>query len=86
MPAKSVRNLIITLVILAAGIKLIAFIAQSSIPAGLSVPEGLKNSIEGVSTLVILGIAVLVLILIPVYLSKRSGEKKTARAADNGQS
>jgi len=78
MPAKDVRNLIITLVILAIGIKFVAFF-MSRTAAGSTLPSitaELPASFENLSNLVIIGIIVLVIILIPIYLGKRSEEKK----------
>jgi hypothetical protein len=85
MAAKDVRNLILTLVILALGIKAIAFVSQTytataasaAAASGLDVTS-LVSAVSSLSNLIIIGLAVLVIILIPVWLSKRSGEKKLA--------
>lgn len=83
MPAKDVRNLILGLIILAAGVFFITriakgFIGSQTVP-GLSTE--LTGSLDSISTLFLMGVGVIVIILIPVYLSKRSGDKKAKMQA-----
>lgn len=80
MRAKDVRNLIITLVIVAIGIKLILFISSyyvnkygSQDIAGFG---DLVNGFTGLGDLAMYGLILLAIILIPYYFSKRSQEKK----------
>lgn len=77
MASKDVRKLIITLVILAIGIKLITAVA-GSFTSGTTLPavRGVSSGLSSISDLTIIGITFLIIILIPVYLSKRSKEKK----------
>lgn len=74
--SKDIRNLIITLVILAAGIWIMLRIAGGfigTIPSGFG---GIGSSLESIGTILTLGIAVLIVILIILYFAKRSDEKK----------
>lgn len=76
MKAKDIRNLIITLLIIAGGVKLIMIITNNAIKnysvGGL---ESIINMLTGVGDLIIYGVVFLAIILIPIYLGKRSGEK-----------
>lgn len=74
--SKDIRNLIITLIILAAGIWILIRIARAYIGAIPSAFSEIGNSLEGMGTLITLGIAFLVVILVIVYFAKRSDEKK----------
>jgi hypothetical protein len=84
MAAKDVRNLIITLIILAVGIKLIVLISQTYTKTAASAADltgvanftGIVDAINSLSDLIVLGLGILIIILIPVYLSKRSNERK----------
>ena len=78
MKSRDVRNLIITLIILAIGIKLITLISASSISnvPGVESISNVVKSFTGLGDLSLYGIAFLVILLIPYYLSKRSQEKK----------
>ena len=78
MGSKSIRNLIIALVIILIGIRIILFVfnsylSQYSIAGSLS---ELIGAVEGMSTLLTYGLIVLIIIAIPFYLSKRSKEKE----------
>jgi hypothetical protein len=77
MSAKSFRNLIITLIILVIGITVLQHIAKgftSNLPnaQGITIMPAIQNLVN----MVTIGLAVIIVILIPVYLSKRSNEKK----------
>ena len=78
MKSRDVRNLIITLIILAIGIKLITLISASSISniPGIESVSKVVESFKGLGDLSLYGIAFLVILLIPYYFSKRSKEKK----------
>ncbi len=74
MESKKIRDFILTLVVLIVGIKLLVVIGLSYISdVGFS---GLTGSMETMSNLFIIGLAFLIIILVPFYLSKRSDEKK----------
>jgi len=77
MGSKEFKKGIITLVILAIGIKLITLIGKGFI-SNTQLPNiNLSgNSIESLGNLLIIGIIIIIVILIPFYLSKRSEEKK----------
>ncbi|MBI4154202.1 hypothetical protein HY501_02610 [Candidatus Woesearchaeota archaeon] len=78
MAAKDVRNLILALIILIIGIFLLTRIGKN-FTSNLALPSSVPNIvtvIDSVSTLLTLGLGVLVIILMPFYLSKRSQEKK----------
>ena len=74
MESKKIRDLILTLVVLIVGIKLLVVIGLSYISdVGFS---GLTSSMESMSDILIIGLAFMIIILVPFYLSKRSEEKK----------
>ena len=78
MKAKDARNLIVTLIVLAIGVKLITWISAnyiSKVPGagGLS---STVNSFLGLGDLSLYAIAIVVILLIPYYLSKRSKERQ----------
>jgi flagellar biogenesis protein FliO len=78
MAAKDVRNLILAIIILIIGIFVLTRIGKGFM-ANIKLPSTAPDiiaSIEGMSTVLILGLGIIVIILIPIYLSKRSGEKK----------
>ena len=78
---KSVRNLIITLVILLLGVNLLTKISQGFI-SSQSIPDTAKallGSVDSMMTLVNVGLIIIIIILIPVYLSKRSEQNKTGQ-------
>ena len=74
MESKKIRDLILTLVVLVVGIKLLVVIGLSYISdVGFS---ELTSSMETMSNVFIIGLAFLIIILVPFYLSKRSEEKR----------
>lgn len=76
MKAKDVRNLIITLVVVIVGVKIIVMISNRYInQANVAGFSGLIKGFTGLGDLVIYGIAIIAILLIPYYFSKRSGEK-----------
>lgn len=76
MKAKDVRNLIISLVIAAIGIKLIAIISGRYISAaGATGFSELVSAFIGLGDLALYGLIVIAILLVPYYLSKRSKEK-----------
>jgi len=76
MKAKDIRNLTITLVVLIVGIKLIVMISNRYInQAGVAGFSDLIKGFTGMGDLLIYGLAIIVILLIPYYISKRSGEK-----------
>jgi len=78
MEAKDARNLIITLFIVAIGIKLIATISGRYISSagGAGTFSSLVAAFLGLGDLAMYGLIVLAILIIPYYLSKRSQEKK----------
>ena len=74
MKSRDARNLIITLVVIAVGIKLITYISGRYIGQAGAVAD-LVASFTGLGDLVLYGVIILAVILVPVYLSKRSQEK-----------
>jgi len=84
MGSKSIRNLIIALVVLLIGIRAVIFIfnsylSQFTVAGSLT---GIVGAVEGMSTLLTYGILALIVIAIPFYLSKRSKEKESKRAIE----
>ena len=79
MTAKDVRKLIITLIILVIGINILGYMANNYIPKIPNTISGtatdISPALNTLTTVISLGLGVLVLILIPVYFSKRSEEK-----------
>ncbi len=78
--SKDIRNLIISLIILAVGIWFLIRIAKAYIGAVPSGFEEIANSLDSVGTLITLGIAFLVVILIIAYFAKHSDEKRGKKA------
>jgi hypothetical protein len=74
MTAKSIRNGIFALIILAIGVKLILYITSRYID--ISAAGDIGKSMNEMGNLFIYGAIALALILIPFYLSARSNEKK----------
>lgn len=71
MRSKDIRNLILTLIILAVGIKLILLISAHYIAQAGAFSE-LATAFQGLGDLTIYGLAAIVLLLLPYYFSKRS--------------
>jgi len=76
MSSKSIRNGIITLIILALGVKLIFYVLEKFID--ISQAGDIGKSLTGMGDLFVYGVAALAIILVPFYLSARSSEKKNA--------
>jgi len=77
MQSKDVSKLIVSLLVLAIGIKVITIIAKGYIQQPVAgIPPELVGSLDSVGNLFIMGIGVIILILLPFYFSKRSEEKK----------
>ena len=77
MRAKDVRNLIISLIVVAIGIKLITWISNHYVSAsGFAGFSELINAFAGLGDLALYGLIFFAIILVPYYLSKRSQEKK----------
>lgn len=77
MRAKDIRNLIISLIIVAVGIKLITAISRdymSSVGSVGSFSE-LIGSFNSLGDFALYGLVLLAILLVPFYLSKRSKEK-----------
>lgn len=78
MKAKDARNMIIALIVVAIGIKLITWISGRYISGtNFSGVEDIVKAMGGLGDLALYGIAVIVILLIPYYFSKRSQEKKS---------
>ena len=77
MAAKDIQKLIITLIVLLIGINILSFIGRNSI-AGLPISNvnNLVPSLASLTNLLSIGIIIIIILLIPLYLSKRSEEKK----------
>lgn len=75
MSARDVRNLILTLIIVAIGIKLILWISGNYI-GNVGGFSDLVAGFTGLGDLAMYGLILLAVLLIPYYLSKRSQEKK----------
>lgn len=83
MSAKSVRNLIFTLVILLVGIRAALFFFKSFL-SKFEILSSFKNFVDviyGMNDLITYALIALIIILIPFYLSKRSSEKKGEKNA-----
>jgi len=77
MSSKDVKKLIITLIILGIGINILAYIGKnfiSRLPVTRS--TDLTPAITNLTNLLSIGIVIIIIVLIPVYLSRRSDEKK----------
>ncbi|GEM_PF-5510513 len=74
MTAKSVRNWIITLIILAIGVK--ALIYATAHFVDIAAAGELGKSLNDMGSLLIYGFIILAIILIPFYMSARSDERK----------
>jgi hypothetical protein len=75
MESKKIRDLIITLIVLIVGIKLLVVLGLSYI-SSIGFMAELTGSLEPLGNVLIIGLAFLIIILVPFYLSKRSEEKK----------
>ena len=77
MQSTDVRNLIITLIIMAAGVWLLASIGKSYIPTntGINIGTTFTGSLDALKTIIMIFSAFVVVLLIPVYLYKRNKEK-----------
>ena len=77
MQSTDVRNLIITLIILAAGVWLLAGIGKSYIPSntGITIGTTFTGSLDALKTIIMIFSAFVVVLLIPIYLYKRNKEK-----------
>lgn len=79
MEAKDVRNLILSLLILMAGIRILTSISavyMAQIQQTAQLDPALAGSVETIGTLIIVAIGGIVILLIPYWLHKRSQEKK----------
>ena len=83
MEAKGIRNLIISLIVVAIGVKLITLVSKNikdiyvdAIVGGSPSYAELINALDSLGDLVLYGLIILAVLLIPYYLSKRSQEKK----------
>jgi len=81
MAAKDIRNLIISLFIAAAGIKLLLMLSSGYIKSsGIGGIDKIISSFEGIGNLLFYAAVAIALLLIPFYLSKKSDEKKEKQA------
>ena len=74
MSSKNSRNAILTLIILAIGIKLLLFITGKYVD--IAAAGDLGKSLISMSDLLFYGLLLLALLLVPFYLNSRSNEKK----------
>ncbi len=77
MQPKSARNWIITLIILAIGVKALVYATAHFVD--ISAAGELGKFLNDTGNLLIYGFVILAIILIPFYLSARSDERKNAR-------
>jgi uncharacterized membrane protein len=76
MPAKDVKNLILTLIILLIGINAISMVAKGFTSRIENVDiSGVANIITSFTAVISIALAIIIIILMPIYLSKRSQEK-----------
>ena len=75
MNAKDVRNLIVSLFVIIIGIRLVLNITSGFLSQVPEIPIDVPP-LEGIGNTFIVFLAVLMLILVPVYLSKRSKERR----------
>lgn len=80
MKSKDISNLIISLLILGAGIKIVAILAKGYISPVAGISPELISSVDSLSNLFLIGIGIFLLILLPFYLSKRSEESKLTKS------
>ena len=77
MAAKDIQKLIITLIVLLIGINILSFIGRNSISGfPISNVTDIIPSLANLTNLLSIGIIIIIILLIPLYLSKRSEEKK----------
>ncbi|MBI4170759.1 MAG: hypothetical protein HY514_03625 [Candidatus Aenigmarchaeota archaeon] len=74
MSSKDIRNVIITLIILASGVKILLYITEKFV--NINAAGELGKSFSGMGTLFMYGAIVIAIILVPFYLSARSDERK----------
>ena len=86
MSAKDARNLILALIILIVAIFVLSRWGKGIAGTAAGPVATLTAGLDSVSNLLILGLGLLVIILIPIYLSRRSGEKKYKQQAQAPQS
>ncbi|MEM7819890.1 MAG: hypothetical protein QXD48_03620 [Candidatus Aenigmatarchaeota archaeon] len=81
MKSKNIRNLILTLIIVIIGIKIIIFIFQNHLSRFevVNIATDIINFVFKIGELIIYGLIFLIIILIPIYFSKRSDEKEIKR-------
>lgn len=77
MSSKNLRNAIAALVILAAGVRILLYVP--SLFVNIEQAGELGKSFSGIGDAIFLLLAALALLLLPFYLSARSGEKKRNR-------
>ena len=76
MKAKDARNLIITLIVLAIGIKILTTLgSRYATQAGAAGFESLIKGFAGLGDLAMYGIILLAVLLVPYYFHKRSQER-----------
>lgn len=77
MAAKQIQKTIWTLVILLLGVNAISYIGRNSVAGIAFVNNSLVAALMELTQLISIGLILLIILLIPVYLSKSSDEKKT---------
>jgi hypothetical protein len=81
MESKSIRNLIIKLLVLAGGVWLIINLSSSytDTTSVVGLPTNLTESVDSLGTLFLYGLGVLILLLIPLYIYARREENSGKR-------
>ncbi len=74
---------IVALIILLIGVQAVLFVTRAYIPATetLAIPETLPKALEELGNLMTIGLVVLIVVLIPVYASRR-GKKAYKPSVD----
>ncbi len=77
IPAKNIRNLIATLVIISAGIRILLYVPSLFVDVAQAGDIG--STFNDMGNLIMYGALGLAIILVPFYLSARSNEKREKR-------
>ncbi|MBI3190256.1 hypothetical protein HYZ41_00980 [archaeon] len=80
MSSRGVRNVIFTVVILVIGVELLWYVAKKYVSeAPASSGTEILSSMDSFLNLFVIGLVLIILLLIPIYLSQRSEENKILR-------
>jgi uncharacterized protein YneF (UPF0154 family) len=77
MTAAGIRNVIVTIIILILGVEILWYIAKKYVSeAPASGGTDILSSMDSFLNLFVMGLVLIILLLLPIYLSKRSEENK----------